>query len=412
MTTPRTSAKEASQQVLPAGKLETPAPSPAVSMTATTGSSESFMFGTVASTSNHASSDYAAGIRLVTLGLAWDQFEPAPGEFDATYIAKMRSEIAGFKNAGLRIVLDPGVQYTPSWVLQVPDGRYVNQYGQPYVDTASGKNIANLVFNQKQRDDYANYLARAMNDLGANTFYGVRLGGGWYNELQYPGQNWGGHTNCYWAFDDLAQGRATGLAQGVSADPVPDWKPDNGAVDHAAASTFINWYLASMANFQNWQIATMRQYYPGYLFMLYSSWGVRDGQIAEAVADNLGGKSSTEINGEIQRGTDYAQFIADVKDPGVVVYTTWLDASDGSDASTDSREWRPVHWLAQLAAQNPNHLKVFGENTGHGSYTDMDFTLTQAKAYGLMGMMWAFEPELYGSGFASLKDYQTLILGH
>ena len=74
--------------------------------------------------------------------------------------------------------------------------------------------------------------------------------------------------------------------------------------------------------------------------------------------------TSAEKNGEVQRGYDYARFVATIIDPGVVLDTTWLDCPYGNDASANPDAWRPVHYLAYLAARNPHHLRLYGENTG------------------------------------------------
>ena len=57
--------------------------------------------------------------------------------------------------------------------------------------------------------------------------------------------------------------------------------------------------------------------------MMYPSWGIRPGQIDAAVADQLAGKTSAEVNGELPRGFDFARFIHGITDPDVIVYCTW-----------------------------------------------------------------------------------------
>lgn len=365
------------------------------------------LYGTLQSQEQNLDRDYAAGVRVTTLEVAWGQYEPTSGSFDQHYLATLKTQLARNREKGMKVVLDLGLQYAPDWLLNVPNGRYVNQYGDSYVDTTLGKNIANLVFNQQQRDLSETYIKQVLNDFGANNFYAVRLGGGWFGELQYPQAIWNGKSNAYWGFDALAQGQTPGLANGIPVNPVPGWIPGAPTVGHAQAAAFLNWYTASLNNFQNWQIATVRKNYSGNLLMLYPAWGIRNGQAKLAINDNLNGQTSAEQNGEIQRGSDYATFIAGITDPGIVVYTTWINANYGSDISPNPVDWRPVHWLAALASSNALHLRVWGENGGRNSRSEMAFSFAQAKKYGLMGLVWAFEPDLYSGRYATIDQYKA-----
>jgi len=109
------------------------------------------------------------------------------------------------REAGLLPVLDMGVQYPPAWVRQLPGAQFVNQFGQVYDQRSPGANGVNAVFSQAVRERQAAYAARLFRDLG-DDFFAVRLGWGYYGELQYPMHKYEGKTNCYWAYDELAQG--------------------------------------------------------------------------------------------------------------------------------------------------------------------------------------------------------------
>src|SRR6185312_4450940 len=63
-----------------------------------------------------------AGVTVVELPLAWDRFEPVPGEVDEDYAAQSRDRLAACRDAGLRVVLGPGLQYAPAWVRELPGG--------------------------------------------------------------------------------------------------------------------------------------------------------------------------------------------------------------------------------------------------------------------------------------------------
>jgi hypothetical protein len=364
-------------------------------------------YGVLQSQSQYYASDWKAGIRVRALEIGWDLYEPQDGVWNPNYIQQKKAEYQQMIDSGFQVVLDFGMQYPPSWIFQYPNSRFVNQYGDAYIGRPA-ENGVNAVFNQVMRDRQARYVRQVLADLGAN-FYAVRLGWGYFGELNYPAATYNGHTNSYWAYDAISQGQAAGLPAGMRPSPVRGWTPGTPSANHADAAAFINWYLDSMKNYHDWQIATVRSVYPGKLMMLYPSWGIRPGQLDAAIAVDLKGSTSPEINGEVQRGFDYARYVGGIADSNVVVYGTWLNASNSGDSSSDPVQWSPIHYLAWLAANNPYHLGVWGENAGRNSYTDMQRCFQQVQAYGLGGIMWAFEPDLYSNQFATIDQYAALI---
>ena len=58
------------------------------------------------------------------------------------------------------MILDPGMQYTPAWVFDLPGGtRFVNQYGDVFTGPAAGgNNVANAVTNMNVRTALNMYL--------------------------------------------------------------------------------------------------------------------------------------------------------------------------------------------------------------------------------------------------------------
>ncbi len=381
------------------------------------GSSGEPIYGTIASRPGNAGAVYAAGLRAVTYEVYWDRLQPEPDRFDDGQFEQARRDLAAFREAGVQIVLSLGVQYPPGWAFDTPHSRYVNQYGEAFVAGEPGANGLNAVFSQPVRDLQAAYVARAFTELG-DDFYAVRLGWGHYGELSFPSHQYGDRINTYWGFDDLALGKAEGLAVTLSPNPVPDWKPGEPSADHAAAHQFATWYLDAMTNYQNWQIATVREHFGGRIAVLYPSWGLRPGQLEVAIAKDLSGFTAAEQNGEIQRGHDFARHVAALpgdarRSDGIVVYTTWLDASPtfGDDTSSDPASWSPVHYLAQHAADHKPALEIWGENTGWGSVKAMQLCFDRVRTYGLTGLFWAFEEQLFDSAsdYASLDDYAVQI---
>jgi hypothetical protein len=361
------------------------------------------MWALIGNDGTHLSEESAAGINTKLFRLSWREYFPAANTASSTYVARKRAELSDLRSAGFAIILTLGYHDTPAWVHQnYPNSYYVNQFGQPYVGETIDSGDANLVFNPALRSIVDAYIARIFSDFGTD-FAAVRLGGGRNGELTYPPAVWNGGSNNYWGYDANAR----------SSSPAPRWLPGQSSPAHEA-QRFLDWYLGALVGYQTWQTATLRKHYAGDIMMLYPGWGIRPGQIDQAVAANLNGSTSAERNGEIQRGYDYARQITAIKDPKVIVTTTWLDADAAAlaapgDQSTDPRQWSPVKYLASLAAAHPLKPRLFGENTGWGSRTNMDRTAAQAIAYGLMGMMWFREDQLFSGQYASLADFQQVI---
>lgn len=366
------------------------------------------VYGTLQTSPARLATTTAAGVDLATFDVAWDRFEPVEGQVASAYVTQLRDTLSKYRAARVRVVLNTGVHHPPAWLFDYPHSRYVSQHGDVYASLESGKKIGNMVFNQQLRDKQAAYLSRVFAALGTD-FYGVRLGGGWYGELNYPEPTYNGRTNAYWGFDALARGAAAGRPATVAANPVPDWKPGTPTPDHDSARRFAAWYLSSLRDYHDWQITTVRRSYAGKLLMMYPSWGIRPGQLEAAVQSDLNGTTSAERNGEVQRGFDVGRFIGGITDPGVVVYTTWLNADASADGGTDQRYWSPVKYLASLAKNRSLPLEISGENTGRDTVTDMQLTFSQARRYGLAAVVWAFEPDLYGGVYATIDDLAATI---
>jgi hypothetical protein len=357
--------------------------------------------GTLQSSLDHVNACRDAGVSLVTVELIWNRYEPRRGEFDSTYSDAIQQRIEAFRSAGMKVQLDLGMQYPPAWMLALPNARYVNQFGEAYVDESPGKNIVNGVFNQAVRDAQAAYVARLFRDLG-HDFFAVRLGWGYFGEMGYPAGAFKQHTNCYWGFDALAHGKIAGLPATLKPCPVPDWTPGVASADHTDARRFGEWYLASLADYERWQIASVRRYFAGPLPVLLGSWGLRTGDIEHAVANDLGDAKQTEF----PLGYDFDRLAAAIDDPKVVLYTTWIDSNPefGDDAGKNPARWSPVHYLAVRAAAHRPVLQVWGENTGNADVDALRLSFSRARTYHLNTLLWAFEPQLFDGHHATLAE--------
>ena len=347
----------------------------------------------------------AAGVSHVVLSVSWDLFEPTAGTPDPAYIRKLRADISTYRQAGLGVVLDLGFQYPPAWLFEIPHSRYENQHGELFADRSPGMNVTNSVFNATVRTHQAAYLSTLFRELGAD-WTAVRLGGGWYGELNYPPATFAGKTNAYWAFDPIAQGQKPGLPEGIPPCPVPGWKPGTPSPDHASARRFLDWYLASLQNYHDWQITTVRQLYTGPLMMMYPSWGLRPGQLDAAIATDLSGTTPPEKNGELQRGFDFARFITGIRDPHVGVHCTWLDSNPewSDDTCPDPVRWSPPKYLASLARRHNPPLLVSAENTGGGGMAALALSAKRIQKLNITALYWAFGPDLFDGKPPELKD--------
>ena len=173
----------------------------------------------------------------------WASFEPSPGVFSASYLATMKSELAAYQAAGMKVTLGLGLQNAPSWVLALANGNYIDQTGAQSTE-------ANFVFSAAVRTAAAAYLKQVAADIPLSNFYAIRLASGGDGEMLYPG---GG---TYWAFDSAAL-TGTGLAAGMTRNPDPNWKPGTTGLTQAQIGAWVNWYVGGLDNVTNWQMQTL-----------------------------------------------------------------------------------------------------------------------------------------------------------
>jgi hypothetical protein len=154
------------------------------------------------------------GTSLVLLELSWSKAELGKGVWDEHYFAAARARAAFMRSLGLKVVLNLGIHNAPDWLLALPNARFVNQAGEPYL----ASDEPNLVFGKELRRYAEQYIQKVFEELGQN-YFAVRVGGGHWGELQYPAQKSATGSWDWWAFDKNA------LAQS----PVPRYRPCVGA---------------------------------------------------------------------------------------------------------------------------------------------------------------------------------------
>jgi hypothetical protein len=163
-----------------------------------------------------------------------------------------------------------------------------------------------------------------------------------------------------------------------------------------------------MQNYHDWQITQVRRWYKGDLAMLYPGFGIRANELQDAINANLGSSGSKILStGEMQAGNDFARFISGINDAKVIVYCTHIDTPDNwsNESSTDPNQWSPLRWLGWLADKHHLRLRKWGENTGKAQLADMDRTFVRIQQADAMGVVWAFEPELYDGKHATIEQY-------
>jgi hypothetical protein len=369
---------------------------------------KAYMFALIGNDGEHLEQERRAGIEAKVLALSWRDFYLAEGEVNTRYVEHKREELRDLRDKGFEIILASNFHDTPPWVHENYEHTYyVNQFGERwtginfYQGQPRDNGDANLVFNHRLRGLVGAYMKDVFREFGTD-FWAVRLGGGVAGEVTYPHARFGGRSNLYWAYDDNAQRRAADAGVG-------GWRP-GAPSQKGLAGRFLNWYLNSLVGFQNWQVDMVRAAgYSGRIIMLYPGWGIRPGQIEEATATKLDGSTPAEVNGEIQRGHDFARLVEAIQDDNVLVTTTWLDADASRDDGQDQRYWSPAKYLSALTESSAIHPKLYGENKGMGSIEDMLISAHQMRRYRLVGMAWFDESQLLSDRYATLTTYEQVI---
>ena len=366
------------------------------------------------------------GMNLRDAEFFWNAYEPSRGAYSASTIALLKQVIDKAVNHGWKVGLRPGFWYPPDWANNLPNARYKDQYGDAFTNTTnSGKNICNMVFNDSIRSIVATTLQHLFTDLGTAYVAKISLvdiGWGWYGETNYPDNSYNGHNNCYWYYDSTGRAKFSdamktkytaigslntswGTAY-TSFDQVI-FNPGDASPNHVKAGDFINWYYDEMKDFVLWQYNEVRKYYSGYIDFLCGSWGVRPGQLDNAIAVDLNGTTSPEINGEVQRGFDFTRYIAALKTAGaqkISVHCTWIDSDPASEGPTNPC---PAQWLAGLA--HANGYIVGGEFAADGTrLSDASNRMIDNR---FKYVYYVPESHLLGNQFPTLSDWNTFASG-
>jgi hypothetical protein len=354
------------------------------------------LVGVLVPSAAHARANRAAGIDTVVLSARWESLQPRrDGALDPVEVDRLRAAYREFREAGLRVILSPGLQYPPGWVFEVdPDTRFVDQFGRAW-HGGPGEDVADAVWNPHVRAAQHEYLGRlgaAVHDL---VFEAVRAGGLLDGELRLPDGGVSGRS--MWGFGTWA----------ARANPAAGWLPGQPGRDRAAV--FIRWYLDSLVGYQGFIVAEIQRAFPDApIHVLYPNVGLRPGQVEEAVAGALGGHSVAERNGNLAQGLDWAAQIAALPKRGVVAHLTDLDRpGTGTTAETEA----PIAYLSALAGTAG--IPVSGENQGRNGVEVLDRCFRYARQYRLTALLWMSEAGLYSGGARNpmLDRFRSAVTG-
>jgi hypothetical protein len=198
------------------------------------------------------------------------------------------------------------------------------------------------------------------------------------------------------------------------------WLERVGETNHqnremAVPLAFYDWYVQTLTDYQNWQIAEIRQYFDGQLDVLYAGKGLRANQATDALTNDLRGDGWSEGNSALYAATAYDRHVAGLNTTqSIALYLTGIEdppAQVVNDASPYPSDWSAARWIAHLAQSRG--LPVWGENSGQNAGTELQLAAQRMHANGFLGLMWAFESELYADpniqGYATIDEYEAII---
>ena len=195
---------------------------------------------------------------------------------------------------------------------------------------------------------------------------------------------------------------------------VAEGAPDESHRDLDIPLAFYDWYVAQLSAYQQWQIDVIRQYYDGQLDLVYPGKGLLANQVIDALSNDLRGDGWAETSSALTSATVYGWHVDSVEETsGLALYLTGIEEPPPelvNDRSPYPNRWSAARWMAYLAQENG--MPVWGENGGQNDATEMALVLRRMHENGFLGIMWAFESELYADphgGYATMDDYGRLI---
>lgn len=312
----------------------------------------------------------AAGVHGVLIQANWASLQPggSGSALNASAVAALNQQMDDARSLGLAVTFEYAPQYAPGWALSSVEP-YKDQNGVEYLSNDSGKQVRNWFWTASGRallGDFMTKVYAAMTPANRNAIHGIKFGGGYYGELQYPVEFVSAPQSFYGYGDSMQNG--TDLADGLSACPLPGYEVFSGT--DAQDVLWINWYLSGVENFLVWQIDMLKSLgFTCRLYALHSGYSTR----TNMARDSAGYREN------FARGHDFTRAIGMYKnDPQVWPWSTWLGGPNGWDppsVDSDQAAWKRLY---ATAAARGKHYLIGGENTGGESNAGMDQIVAEA----------------------------------
>lgn len=414
-----------------------------VAATATPAAASNPVHGVVGSfcNSTRVSAEHASAVTSVVFGARWDLMMPTAGAVDPNYVSQLRSALQTCATAGMTVIVDAGVQYTPAWARQLNGAVLRDQYG----DSPAASQL-NIVFSAAVRSAVNIYLHYLVASLPAYTVSAIRVGTAPSGEMGLPGPKDGtrGHIDSWWAFDTAAQ-TGNGLAAGQGVTPLPGWIPGqstwNGrAITAADALNWWHWYEWSSLQADYFLAVSVKSNgFRGTIHFPSAGRGVLPAEVTQATSALLA--RANELDDSFSRALDYVNQLPLLANalPGSIIDLTSVDDASAviarsfsppqdlcvaNDAATSLNpatavsKWSNLRFArAQVARAG---LAAVGENpgppgplTGGVSYSDSESAqvsrvATYSRSCGLAALYLAFEDDLFtGRSGTSLAAYAS-----
>jgi len=373
---------------------------------------DGYAFGSLSSLPTHASKESQRGIRVAMVEFSWRQFETRPGQFDQSYSAEKKAEVATMLNAGRRVTLGMGLHDPPDWVKALPNSRFVDDHGRVSADI-------DLVFNTDLRRRAEAYLRRLADTVPLSKVWAIRVTSGGGSEVLYPAEG------SYWAFGPNAQ-NGKQMPPSMSHNPAPGWRPGTKTISVATVRRWADWYIHALDNVVGWQISTLNSLgFRGWFQVLTPGQGVSPAEYSQAIAQYLPG-------GLTGVGAVWHEFYQHLPTRArVVAYVTSMADKSGNDDNcrADDRsvrlndpaieKWSATRWISRIA--DAEGLPKSGENPGwkrpdslNSHYRDaspkgmMAASIRQMQSCRFQGMYWAHDSELW-NGVSSFERFAGLV---
>jgi hypothetical protein len=153
-----------------------------------------------------------------------------------------------------------------------------------------------------------------------------------------------------------------------------------------------------MTNYIAWGLGMIRRSFHGEIDVLLPGWGIRPGDLQNALNVDLNG--STYRSDAIAAGLNWADQLPAYATYGPIrAWSTWLNETDYAN---DAQDWSPIHYIASIL---PAGMTIGGENTwGRATLSDLNATLSNARAFGLTRVLWMSEFLAQQPGNATIQQ--------